>query len=119
MVVSVQFFMLLFLFADYYFASPKNLKLQNPEIKFKVVRDKKYKMPRAITVSCNKPAFGVSFYAQRKDGNYLGFELSDNFFSVFPDEKKVINMTSMRASSGNGEDFENCKVSMKCLNEIK
>ncbi|MEI7801666.1 MAG: sugar-binding domain-containing protein [Bacteroidota bacterium] len=104
--------------ADYFFAAPKNLRLQNPEIKFKVARDKKYKMPRTISVSCNKPAFGVSFYAQRKDGNYLGFKLSDNFFSLFPDENQEINMKSMSVYSGNGKDFVNCKVSMKCLNTI-
>ena len=105
--------------ADYFFASPKNLNLQNPEIKFKVTTDEKYKMPRTISVSCSKPAFGVSFYAQRNDGKYLGFDLSDNFFSIFPDEYKEINMKSMSAYSGNGEDFVNCKVSMKCLNEVK
>lgn len=106
-------------FADYFFAAPKNLNLQNPEIKFKVARDKKYKMPRTISVTCSKPAFGVSFYAQRKDGNYLGFDLSDNFFSLFPDENKEINMKSMSAYSGNGEDFVDCNVSMKCSNEVK
>ncbi|GDX52102.1 beta-mannosidase [Bacteroidota bacterium] len=106
-------------YADYFFASPKNLKLQNPEIKFKVASDKKYKMPQTISVSCNKPAFGVSFYAQRKDGNYLGFDLTDNYFSLFPDEKKEIKMKSMNTSSGIAEDFVNCKVLMKCLNEVK
>ena len=103
-------------YADYFFCTSKNIDFQNPEIKFKLFRDKKNKIPQTISVSCHKPAFGVSFYAQRKDGNYLGFELSDNFFSLFPDENKDIYIKSMNSFSGNGETLAKFKVSLKCLN---
>ncbi len=106
-------------YSDYFFCAPKNLKLENPKLKFKVERNKDYKMPTSITVSCKKPVIDVYFFSEAKNGNSLGMDLNDNFINIFPDEKVKLNVVVMSASSSNDSDFVNCNVLMKCLNNQK
>ena len=104
--------------ADYFFCTPKNLKLQNPEIKYEVDRSGKWKFPSSIEVSCIKPAFGIyASVLMGKEQNEIGFDLSDNYFSLYPNENKIIRVNGF--SSYKDMEPETMKIHLKCLNEIK
>ena len=67
--------------ADYFFTSPKNLKLQDPEIKMHVNTNAKG-IPSTISISCAKPALNVFihfFYSFRRKSQFRMF----NRFTIF------------------------------------
>ncbi len=102
--------------ADYFFASPKNLKLQKPEVNFKTTKNNSG-LPVAFTVSCKKPV--LNFYisaTMSPEENELGIIPSDNYFNLFPNEKKEIKVNGF--SSYKDFEIDKIKVQYKCLNTL-
>lgn len=68
-----------------YFAMPKNLKLEKPEITRKIVRNAK---GYAVTLTTNKLAKNVYLFSEM-DGRF-----SDNYFDLLPGEPVTVTFTS-------------------------
>ncbi len=103
-------------YSDYFFSSPKNLKLQEPEVNFKIIKNKKG-LPVSFIVSNKKPAlnFYISATIPNKEQE-LGIETSANYFNLFPNEKKEIKVNGFKSY----KDFEidKIKIHYQTLNEI-